>query len=355
MSNEENKTNIYGLPTKLTIEECTKKWNFYDENDVPTMSDFMKQQFVYDKPVESINGTGRRISLFIKGPENTIHQPSVLTDNNLFSFGIKEQQGGGWKLPINLTTNGSTEWYENYLKLCDNFRKHFVKHRIGYSKLGLEKEMKDPTKVNDDTLSVIIEENFSNGIWKSENKYDGTTNFFLYPKIQFRKNKLYSGLMICQKGNKYFQIEDEEGLTKYKDQKFNVKAMILSIESIYCGNKMSLQVKVVEAVLEPLESSKKVSKLSSILNITKVEENKDEDEEDKKDKEDDLDEDEDKHDENTDISSELKETISEIDSDSGSLIDDTDDTKSVKINVKKIKAKPTKKKIVRRVKKESTK
>lgn len=215
-----------------------------------TMPNYDIKKMIFDPPrAESVAGTAiqyRRINISTLNPDGSIGD-LLLPTERVFSFGVSEnlsletKQVNGHVLPLCLwNKNGATPeekaWTDTFDKIVENCKRHLIDNReeIGQYDLSMELLKK---------LNPLY--------WKREKgKIVEGTGPTLYAKLIASKkhNKILS-MFFTPDGD---TIEPLSLLKKY----CYVNAVV-KVESIFVGNKISLQLKLYQAFVEPIETGMK--------------------------------------------------------------------------------------------------
>lgn len=189
-----------------------------------------------------------RVHISTKNPDGSIGELIVSTEE-LFSFGLQETSDmnsglvNGYSVPLCLhSKNGATE---NELAFCEKFnqiveraKEYVLSVKDDVGKYDLE--MSDLKKFNPMYFK------------RDKGKIDTTKGPTLYPKVIVSKK---NGLKI----NTFFTNADTgeeiDPLTILKKYMYTVCA--LKIESIFIGNKISLQIKVYECMFRIIDTGMK--------------------------------------------------------------------------------------------------
>lgn len=184
----------------------------------------------------------KRINISTRNNNGTIGD-LVLQTPTLFSFGVQEninpetQEVNGYIMPLCMWTKGGCtdeekEWTDTFNKICEHCKEHLIEHRTEFGKWDLE--MNDLKK-------------FNPLYWKRDKRtglVENGTGPTLYPKLIMSKklDKIMS--VFFDK----FTGDDIDPLS-ILGKMCNVTAAV-KIESIFIGNKISLQVKLWETEVE---------------------------------------------------------------------------------------------------------
>ena len=186
----------------------------------------------------------RRIQISTKNPDGSVGELIIPTIRNLFSFGVSEnlnQETGkvnGYTFPICLYTRDAPkpeekEWVDTFNNIVEKCKEHLVKNRDEIEKYDLEKN--DLKKLNP-------------LYWKRDKgKIVEGSGPTLYAKLIVSKKLGKIVSMFYDEFGK--DIDPLELIGKY----CNCNAAI-KIESIFIGNKISLQVKLYESEIKLLQT-----------------------------------------------------------------------------------------------------
>ena len=196
----------------------------------------------------------QRINIMTRNPDNSVGE-LIIPTGKLFSFGVSEnvsQETGktnGYTMPLCMwDKNGVTEeqkaWTDTFDAIVDRCIEHILDNKEELDKFDLDRN--DLKK-------------FNPLYWRKEKvMVDGK------PRLEIAKDTgptLYTKLIFSKKSDKF--------VTKFYDQndnpvdpfdligKYCYTHAAVKIESIFVGNKISLQVKLYEAVVEPLQTGSK--------------------------------------------------------------------------------------------------
>jgi hypothetical protein len=195
-----------------------------------------------------------RINISTKNPDGSIGE-LIIPTGRLFSFGVSENTNpdtgkvNGWTMPLCLhNRDGPTEsekaWVNTFNNIVEKCIDHIINNKEELNKFDLERS--DLKK-------------FNPLYWKKEKKTVNGKQVLVV--AEGTGPTLYSKLIYSKKNesfvSKFYTVNDEpidplELLGKYAYTTAAVK-----IESIFIGNKISLQVKLYEAVVEPIQSGTK--------------------------------------------------------------------------------------------------
>lgn len=221
----------------------------YDANNI-IFSDPIQGNIPDSKPAISF----QRINITTKNADGTIGE-LVIPTNRVFSFGVTEntsQETGkvnGWTFPLCLwSRDGVTEeekkWTDTFNNIVDKCIDHIIDNKEELDKFDLERS--DLKK-------------FNPLYWRKEKKIvNGKTVMDVVDGVG---PTLYSKLIYSKKSDKFltkfFDINDNPIDPIDMQGKYCYTNSVVKIESIFIGNKISLQVKLYESVVEPIQSGMK--------------------------------------------------------------------------------------------------
>lgn len=236
-------------------------------------SGYSTRNMIFSKPIEERKGAIKnyRMPIKTKYPDGT-EGDLILPTEECFSFGLSENKDfnnpdaiSGFVLPIDLwgregASDAQKEWYDTFVAITDRCKKHVYSVRNELGKHDLEpndSELKklNPAYIKKDKETGKVVENVGPRLYVKlisknlNNQKNGQKKVEEEPVDD--KNK-YKNLKIF---TKFFDSEDNLiDPFQLMGQRCNVRAAI-KIESIFVGSKISLQLKLVEACVELLESS----------------------------------------------------------------------------------------------------
>ena len=271
-------------------------------------------------PTANVPITIKRIPISTRNPDGTVGD--LIISAKGFSFGVQENKDfttgkpNGYQFPISLYTKGAVteeekEWVESFGRIVEKCKEHLVAHKKEIQKYDLE--MRDLKKLNPIYWKRI----------DGEIAPDASPVF--YVKL-ITKNDKTTGEKIIRT---QFYNENDEKINPLDIQNKMCNAEVaLKVESLFIGNKISLQVKLYEANVKLIETGMKRLLSTStaprrVLNTTSVSEKKT-----------------------------LVEEDEGEDDDSGSIVDDEDEAEDAEEEEDKkeeVVEKPKKKKVVKRV------
>lgn len=262
--------------------------------------------------------TFRRIPISTRNPDGSIGD--LILSAKGFSFGVQENKDfstgkpNGYQFPIALYTKGGAtdeekEWIKSFDGIVNRCVEHLVENRKDIQKYDLE--ARDLRRLN-----PIY--------WKrvdGEIAPDASPVF--YVKLITRKDKTTGEKIIM---SQFYNTEDEKIDPMDIQNKMCNANVALKVESIFVGNKISLQVKLYEAEISLIETGMKRllstgSAPRKILNTA-----------------------------TTPVKSTITEPLDETDDDTGSIVDDDDEEDDEEKEEKEeIKPKPVKKRVVKKI------
>jgi len=219
-------------------------------NQLSTVSNFNCENIVFSKPeIGNIPGQKigfKRIRLAVRNSDGSIGDLIFSTPPKLHSFGLQESVDmgtnklNGYILPLCLwNRNGPTKEEKSFTDMFDMItdfcKKYLVEHREEIEKYDLD--FSDLKKLNP-------------LFWKMEKG----------KIVENRGPMLYSKVLLNKKNNKISTIFVDEDSNKIIDpfkvmNKPSHVTAAIKFESIFIGNKISLQVKLYEVVVKPIDNS----------------------------------------------------------------------------------------------------
>lgn len=262
--------------------------------------------------------TIRRIPISTKNPDGSIGD--LIISCKGFSFGVQENKDfngkpNGYQFPVSLYTRGNVtdeekEWVESFNNIVQRCKTHLVSIRKEIQKYDLEE--RDLKKLNPIYWKRI----------DGEIAPDASPVF--YVKLITMNDKTTGNKIIKTQ----FYDENDNKIDPLEIQNKMCNATVaLKVESIFIGNKISLQVKLYEAQVQLIETGMK--RLLSTANAPRKLLNE--------------------------VVVNTKPTVTPSvdneDDDTGSIVDDDGDSDGEEEVVEEVVKKPVKKKVVRVVKK----
>lgn len=186
----------------------------------------------------------RKVGIFTLNPDGSHGDLVVESCDDLFSFGFKENMYGGRDLSICLhdrkgPTPEQKKWIEKFGEIIDKCKEHVIKNK---------QELGKPKLVPEDVRNL-------NPIYYKSDPATGepVPNTSPTLTIKFMESKKNNKILSKVYGPDGTEINPLEYTGKY----LNVKCAI-KIESIFVGGtKISMQLKLYEADVKPIESAQK--------------------------------------------------------------------------------------------------
>jgi len=198
--------------------------------------------------------TFKRINVSTRNPDGSVGE-LVIPTSRLFSFGVtenKSQETGkvnGWTFPLCLwgrdgATSEEKKWTDTFNTIVERCIEHVLDNKEELDKWELERN--DLKK-------------FNPLYWRKEKKIvNGKTVLDVVDGVG---PTLYSKLIYSKKSEKFltkFYTPDNEVIDPIDMLgKYCYTTSVVKIESIFIGNKISLQVKLYESEVEPIQSGMK--------------------------------------------------------------------------------------------------
>ncbi|NDE17767.1 DUF2738 domain-containing protein [bacterium] len=219
-------------------------------NQLSSYQTFNTENLIFSKPeVGSIPGQKinfKRIRIAVRNPDNSIGDLILSTPDHLHSFGLQETRDpatnilNGYVMPLCLwNRNGCTEkekqFTETFNRITDYCKEYLLQHKEDIEKYDLD--MSDLKK-------------FNPLFWKMEKgKIVEGRGPMLYCKVLHNKKQdKITTIFVDEESNQ--EIDPFTVLNKPCSVTAAVK-----FESIFIGNKISLQVKLYEVVVRPQDKS----------------------------------------------------------------------------------------------------
>ena len=220
-----------------------------DNTQLTTTENYNKSNITFSKPetntIPNSEISFKRIKIGMKNQDGT-YGDLIIKTSQLFSFGVQEnkdmktQEINGYSMPLCMwNKDGCTSEEKDLTDLIDNIvdviKKHLLKTRDDFGMYDLE--MSDLKK-------------FNPLYWKRERgKIIEGRGPTLYPKLIISKKK----------GNKilssFYDVNTDEQLDALSLKgKYCYVECAIKIESIFIGNKPSLQIKLTEGIVRTLDS-----------------------------------------------------------------------------------------------------
>jgi len=228
-----------------------------NENQLSDANNYDTKRMIFSDPVAgSVPGNGpainySRINISTKYDDGKVGD-LILGTERLFSFGVSENLSpdtgkvNGWTMPLCLwnkagATKSEKAWVDSFNAIVERAIDHILDHKEELDKFDLERS--DLKK-------------FNPLYWKKERKMvDGKQQQVV---VEGTGPTLYSKL-IYSKTNSTFVTKFYDADNQPLDPldmlgKYSYATGAVKIESIFIGNKISLQVKLYEAVVEPIST-----------------------------------------------------------------------------------------------------
>jgi len=201
----------------------------------------------------------KRINISTRNEDGTVGE-LILPTERLFSFGVSEntsQETGkvnGYTFPLCLwsrdgVTKAEKAWTDTFTKIIDTCITHLVENREEVEMFELTRSDLTKSKGGLDPL-----------YWKKE-KATNEKGKTVLRRVPGTGPTLYTKLIFSKKSNKFlsqfFDTNDEPLNAMDLMGKYCFTQSAIKIESIFIGSRISLQVKLYEAVVEPTSSGMK--------------------------------------------------------------------------------------------------
>ena len=202
----------------------------------------------------------KRINIFTRNEDGTEGELIIPTER-LYSFGISEntsQETGkitGYTFPLYLwSCDGATKeemtWTDTFNSIVECCIDHLIDNREELDRFELERN--DLTK-SKGGLNPLY--------WKTEKVVDKKSGKTILRRVPGRGPTLYVKLVFSKKQDKFLtQFYDLDGESVEADtlmDKHCYAKSAVKIESIFVGSRISLQIKLYEAMVEPSKSGMK--------------------------------------------------------------------------------------------------
>jgi hypothetical protein len=190
----------------------------------------------------------KRIRIGTKNQDNSTGDLIIETPPDLFSFGLQENRElgsgnvNGYVMPMCLwNKNGATSEEKHFTEIFEQIVNKCKQHLL---------DSKDEIERYDLDMSDL--KNFNPLYWKKEKGkiVDGKGPVLYIKTLMSKKNEKISTFFINEETNE--EMNPFDVLNKYCFLKGAIK-----IESIFIGNKISLQLKLYEAVIKPIDMERK--------------------------------------------------------------------------------------------------
>lgn len=202
----------------------------------------------------------KRINVQTKNEDGTVGD-LVISTSRLFSFGVSENKSqetgkvNGWTFPLCLwSRDGPTEhekdFTETFTSIVDKCIDHLTENKEEIEMYDLQKSDLEKSKGGLNPL-----------YWKKEKYTDPKTKKVSLRVVPGSGPTLYTKLIYSKKNEKFlsqfYNMNDESVNPLDMMGKYCYTTSAIKIESIFIGSKISLQVKLYEAVVEPTSSGMK--------------------------------------------------------------------------------------------------
>lgn len=190
----------------------------------------------------------KRIRIGTKNDDGTTGDLIIETPKDLFSFGLQENREmgsgniNGYVLPLCLwNKNGCTDEEKNFTNVFEEIVNHCKTHLL---------DNKDKIERYDLDMSDL--KNFNPLYWKKDKGkiVEGKGPVLYLKTLMSKKNERISTIFINEQTNE--EMDPFDVLHKYCFVKGAIK-----VESIFIGNKISLQIKLYEVLVRPIDMEKK--------------------------------------------------------------------------------------------------
>jgi hypothetical protein len=226
-----------------------------------------KAQMIFSEPIAGSvpNSTPKiefkRINITTKNPDGSIGE-LILPTEKLFSFGVSEnvsQESGkvtGYTFPLCMYTRDSPtdseqQWVETFNQIVDNCIDHLVENREEIELFELQRS--DLTKAKGGLNPMY---------WRKETVKDEQSGKKVLRNVEGQGPTLYTKLIYSKKNEKFltdfFNSSDEPLDASELMGKYCYANAAIKIESVFMSGtgKLSLQVKLYEAVIELMKTGK---------------------------------------------------------------------------------------------------
>ena len=234
--------------------------NNINNTQLISVSNFDTSRMVFSDAAQgSIPGGGpsisfQRINISVRNPDGSIGE-LILPTSRLFSFGVSENVSpdsgkvNGWTMPLcmwskDVATKEEKEWTTAFDAIVEKCVTHILDNKEELDKYDLDRS--DLKKFN--PMYWRKEKKMVNG--KPVLQVADGTGPTLYTKLIYsKKNEKFV--------TKFFDVNDNAIDPLDMMGKYCYTNAAVKIESIFIGNKISLQVKLYEAVIEPIQTGMK--------------------------------------------------------------------------------------------------
>jgi hypothetical protein len=239
----------------------------FDKNTVvTTVKDYDTNRMIFTEPTSgSIPDSTpkiefKRINIQTKNEDGTVGD-LVISTSRLFSFGVSESKSqetgkvNGWTFPLCLwSRDGPTEhekdFTDTFTAIVDKCIEHLVENKEEIEMYDLQKSDLEKSKGGLNPL-----------YWKKEKYTDPKTKKVSLRVVPGSGPTLYTKLIYSKKNEKFlsqfYNMNDESVNPLDMMGKYCYTTSAVKIESIFIGSKISLQVKLYEAVVEPTSAGMK--------------------------------------------------------------------------------------------------
>ena len=201
----------------------------------------------------------KRINIFTRNEDNSTGE-LILPTGKLFSFGVSEQTSqetgkvNGYTFPLCLwnrdgATKAEKEWTDTFSLIVDKCINHLIENREEIEMFELTRADLTKSKGGLDPL-----------YWKKE-KFTDKKGKTVLRRVPGFGPTLYTKLIFSKKSNKFlsqfFDTNDEPLNAMDLMGKYCHTRAAIKFESIFIGSRISLQVKLYEAVVEPASTGMK--------------------------------------------------------------------------------------------------
>lgn len=239
----------------------------FDKNTVvTTVKNYDTKRMIFTEPTSgSIPDSTpkiefKRINIQTKNEDGTVGD-LVISTSRLFSFGVSENKSqetgkvNGWTFPLCLwSRDGPTEhekdFTDTFTAIVDKCIEHLVENKEEIEMYDLQKSDLEKSKGGLNPL-----------YWKKEKYTDPKTKKVSLRVVPGSGPTLYTKLIYSKKNEKFlsqfYNMNDESVNPLDMMGKYCYTTSAVKIESIFIGSKISLQVKLYEAVVEPTSAGMK--------------------------------------------------------------------------------------------------
>jgi hypothetical protein len=230
------------------------------------------KNIIFSKPeVGSIPGSTpkisfKRIRIGTKHEDGSTGDLIMETPPNLFSFGLQENRElgtgnvNGYVLPMCLwNKNGATPEEQKFTEVFESIVNQCKSHLLN-SKDEIEKYELDASDLK----------NFNPLYWKKEKGkiVEGTGPVLYIKTMMSKKNQKITSIFINEDTNE--EVSPYDLMNKYCFVKGAIK-----FESVFIGNKISLQLKLYEALVKPMDTERKTLLSSNVIRKVETTESSD--------------------------------------------------------------------------------